>query len=106
MSKLSLSQFLTIWTEYKLIINTRLVVQMGTSDGDRAAAAALRLVDDVAGVIRWHHYYDHCHAINISLPSHVHLCSFNELHCPSYVLKHPCILDNHTDQLNYNTFKL
>ena len=52
MSKLSLSQFLTIWTEYKLIINTRLVVQMGTSDGDRAAAAALRLVDDVAGIIR------------------------------------------------------
>ena len=50
LSKLSLSQFLTIWTEYKLIINTRLVVQMGTSDGDRAAAAALRLVDDVAGI--------------------------------------------------------
>ena len=28
---------------------TRLVVQMGTCDGERAAAAALRLVDDVAG---------------------------------------------------------
>ena len=28
---------------------TRLVVQMGTCDGERAAAAAMRLVDDVAG---------------------------------------------------------
>ena len=38
----------------------RLVVQMGTCDGDRAAAAALRLVDDVAGnkfflTIMYHH---------------------------------------------------
>ena len=38
----------------------RLVVQMGTCDGDRAAAAALRLVDDVAGnkfflTILYHH---------------------------------------------------
>jgi len=29
---------------------SRLVVQMGTCDGDRAAAAALRLVEDVAGI--------------------------------------------------------
>ena len=39
---------------------TRLVVQMGTCDGERAAAAALRLVDDVAGnkfflTILYHH---------------------------------------------------
>ena len=39
----------------------RLVVQMGTCDGERAAAAALRLVDDVAGnkfflSIIYHHF--------------------------------------------------
>ena len=31
---------------------------MGTCDGDRAAAAALRLVDDVAGIYRHLHFKD------------------------------------------------